>query len=193
MKNNNILCGAIVVCLTSPAAFALVPVPFEGTVVTGTLNFAGNANNYFDPANGFVPTGQGYINESSPTVTIEGPGGIFGFADAADVDTANLFGNELTIGDDDVGGDALPWTMTFTDTAFTGLNVSLNSDNFINGGLTASVTGDTITVSWAGDPVPDSDPQYTGTVDLISAPPVPCRTAWRRLDCWGWSLLGWQH
>ncbi len=43
-----------------------------GQQVTGSLQFNGGGLNYFDPANPTVPAG--YLNTSSPTVTIAVPG-----------------------------------------------------------------------------------------------------------------------
>ena len=47
-----------------------------GKPVTGSLQFNGGGLNYFDPANPTVPTG--YLNTSSPTVTIGDPAQEFG-------------------------------------------------------------------------------------------------------------------
>lgn len=50
-----------------------------GTSVFGDLNFAGFTENFFDPANGYVPAGS--PNSSGPTVAISGPGLGFVFED----------------------------------------------------------------------------------------------------------------
>ena len=50
-----------------------------GTWVFGDLNFSGFGENFFDPANGFVPSGS--PNSSGPTVGIAGPGLGFAFED----------------------------------------------------------------------------------------------------------------
>ena len=117
---------------------------FDGTQVTGALTEG--STNLFDPANNGVPPG--YANTNSPTITL-GPGdNTFGFQDSYNTDTADFNGTTLTVTDAMNANGALPWTMTFTDAAVTGITPV--SDNFINGGIAASVTGDTITLKWAG-------------------------------------------
>jgi PEP-CTERM motif len=61
----------------------------------------------------------------------------------------NFTGNTLTVTDKVLFG-AANWIMTFTDTAFTGLNLVQNTDTFIPGGVTGVLSGDTITLDWAG-------------------------------------------
>ena len=62
-------------------AFAALPARagIVGTSVFGELNFSGFTQNFFDPANGFVPPGS--PNSSSPTVEIGAPGLGFAFED----------------------------------------------------------------------------------------------------------------
>jgi hypothetical protein len=119
-----------------------------GTSVTGTLEFiTPGTPNYFNPANGFVPAGN--LNTAGPTVAISSTATEFGFADLINTDTANFTGSTLTVTDKVLFG-AANWIMTFTDTAFTGLNLVQNSDTFIPGGVTGVLSGDTITLDWAG-------------------------------------------
>jgi MYXO-CTERM domain-containing protein len=128
-----------------------------GSQVTGSLQFTApppTGPNYYDPANGYVngPSGVfpgGSLNSAGTTVAISGSSIEFGFHDGANTDSADFTGSQLTITDIDVGG-ANPWTMIFTDSAFTSL--SKVSDNFINGGLTGVLVGDVLTVNWGGDP-----------------------------------------
>lgn len=121
-----------------------------GSQVTGSLNFNGGANNFFDPANGFVPGG--FLNTAGPTVTIAEPAVEFGFDDGANLDTANFTATQLIIRDVVNGAGASPWSMTFISTAFLGATLVEDSDSFPTGGATASLVGDTITVNWAGLP-----------------------------------------
>jgi PEP-CTERM motif-containing protein len=88
------------------------------------------------------------MNDSGPTVIINGSP-TFGFEDGANFDQANFSANQLAISDENLGGGATNWTMIFTDTAFT--SVSKISDNFSNGGLSYSLVGDVLTITWAGD------------------------------------------
>jgi hypothetical protein len=119
-----------------------------GTSVTGSLEFlTPGTPNYFNPANGFVPAGS--LNTAGPTVAISSTATEFGFADLINTDTVNFTGNTLTVTDKVLFG-AANWIMTFTDTAFTGLNLVQNTDTFIPGGVTGVLSGDTITLDWAG-------------------------------------------
>jgi hypothetical protein len=164
-------------CVTAGCCLSLLPLPAKangliGTSVTGGLYFEGNPANYFDPANDYVP--DGYLNTAGTTVTIESPEPEFGFADSANTDLANFSASQFTIEDvlsSTAGGSDNPWTMTFTDTAFTGMSFAKVTDFFPNGGLTDSLVGDLLTISWAGGPVNAND-DYTSTftVSLVPEP-----------------------
>jgi PEP-CTERM motif len=133
----------VILAMALPAKADLI-----GTSVTGSLQFiTPGTPNYFNPANGFVPAG--YLNAAGPTVAISSTGTEFGFADLINTDTVNFTGSTLTVTDKVLFG-AANWIMTFTDTAFTGLNLVQNSDTFIPGGVTGVLSGDTITLDWAG-------------------------------------------
>jgi PEP-CTERM motif len=133
----------VILAMALPAKADLI-----GTSVTGSLQFiTPGTPNYFNPANGFVPAG--YLNAAGPTVAISATATEFGFADLINTDTVNFTGSTLTVTDKVLFG-AANWIMTFTDTAFTGLNLVQNSDTFIPGGVTGVLSGDTITLDWAG-------------------------------------------
>jgi hypothetical protein len=115
-----------------------------GTHVTGSLKFDGNTKNYFDPTNGFVPTG--YLNKTGgTTVTVSATSVEFGFKDGSNTDTADFTGNTLSIKDISTGGSS-SFVMTFTDAAFSGLKLAKVSDTF-DDGLTASLVGTTLTLT----------------------------------------------
>jgi len=136
------------------------------SVATGSIMFDTNPLNYYDPANGFVPA-NGYMNSASgfnsPTVTVlyslSTP--TWGFNDGDNLDVAWLYGplagppfivNALNIKDDNLANGAFNWTQTFTDTAFAGLQLVQTSDSFpSNNDVTATLVGDVVTVTWAGD------------------------------------------
>ena len=142
-----------------------------GTSMTGSLEFGSLMTNYYDPANGYVPSG--YENTAGTTVTIASPTVEFGFADSNNTDSANFSASQFTIEDSlssTSGGTDNPFTMTFTDPAFAGQSLSKATDFFPNG-LTYSLTGSTITISWAGSAVKAND-DYTSTF-VISAVPEP--------------------
>lgn len=163
------------------AGFCLVLIPLGakangliGTSVTGKLMFAGFTANYYDSANGFVPA-SGYLNSGgATTVTVASPAVEFGFQDAHNTDSANFSASQFTIEDvldPTAGGTDTPFVMTFTDTAFAGQSLTKATDFFPNGGLSYSVSGTTITISWGGGPINSND-DYTSTF-VIKAVPEP--------------------
>jgi hypothetical protein len=121
-----------------------------GTSVTGSLVFNGGSPNCFAPGSGCSgapPAGD--ENASGATVPISATLVEFGYTDAANADAVNFTGSGFTVTDDVLEG-AGSFVMTFTDTAFTGLTLSKISDDFTNGGLTASLSGDVLTIDWGG-------------------------------------------
>jgi hypothetical protein len=161
-----------------PALFALLTallmVPtlasadgLTGTTVSGQFNIGGASTNYFDPSNGFVPSG--FQNDAGPTVVINGSP-TFGFNDSFNFDQANFTDSTLTISDlDQPSAGALNWEMVFTDSAFAGASVSKVSDTFDNGGLSVNLVGDDLTVSWVGDTV-RSDFDFSAAYDIATVP-----------------------
>ncbi len=174
-----ILALAVSVFVTSTSAFAQL----AGTSDTGTFAPSGGGypgGNYFDPAflsanpsiGGSVPAGS--ANSSSPTITIAAGDNPFGFQDTYNLDTADFNGSTLTVTDAMNQNGALPWTMTFTDSAFTGITTV--SDDFINGGIDASIAGDVITLNWDGSYGPDEyvlHGTYTAVFDVSSSAAAP--------------------
>jgi hypothetical protein len=146
-----------------------------GTHVTGSLKFEGNPTNYFDPANGFVPTG--YLNKTGgPTVTISATGVEYGFHDGANTDSADFTGSTLSIKDISNGGSSA-FVMTFTDAAFSGLKLTKVSDTF-DGGLTASLVGTTLTLtSKCTDECGTYNALFTLSSLTIAAVPEPSQLA----------------
>ena len=137
-----------------------------GTQVTGSLGFGGGTTNYFDPNNGFVPTG--YLNKTSgTTVTIAEPAIEFGFSDGSNTDTANFTDTQLVVTDVSTSGGASV-LMTFTDAAFANTTVSIASSNFT--GLTATRSGNTITVAYGSFSTIGT---FTGTINITSPSSVP--------------------
>ena len=174
-----------VALLTVGLGLALLPLHAKangliGTSVTGAVYFGTLPDNYFDPANGFVPAG--YENTAGTTVTIASPAVEFGFADSSNTDLANFSATQFTIEDvlsGSAGGSDNPFTMTFTDTAFAGQSFTQVSDSFPTGGLTGTLVGNTFTVSWAGGPVVAND-DFTSTF-VVSAVPEP--STWAAVGC----------
>ncbi len=172
MKNRKYLVlgmAALLLALCIPAQADLL-----GTTVTGSLKFDGNINNYFDPAHAFVPAG--YLNAAGTTVTIASPAVEFGFDDGFNLDTANFTGAQLTITDvvEQSGQTDFNVTMTFTDAAFAGMNVVELGDVFPNGGFTAALAGDVLTLTWAGGAV---NPGTLTATYALTAVPEPASIA----------------
>ena len=141
-----------------------------GTQVTGSLLFQGHPLNYFDPVNGFVPTG--YENASGTTVKIAEPAIEFGAVFPANTDIANFTPTQLILTDIvNSSGNNVPFTISFVDTAFFGMAVSKVSDTFANGGTVASLTGDVLTVAWNGSSV--NAGTLEAVYDFSSSAPEP--------------------
>jgi hypothetical protein len=139
-----IVAAAAVACVSGGAAKAATLV---GTQVAGGLYFPGRLQNYFDSANGFVPAG--YLNTTGTTVTISATAVEFGYSDGTAVITADFTGNQLMVTDEpQYTATYLPLQLVFTNTAFT--NLTAGADSFPNGGVAASLSGDVITLAWAG-------------------------------------------
>ena len=154
------------IAATGPSVVVGLSNALFGTAVTGTLQFYGVGSNYFDPANGSVPAG--FANSISPTFTLGAGSNTFGYQNEYDTDTATFVGSTLTVTDIMNENGADPWTMTFTDAAFTGITSVF--DNFINGGINASVSGGVITLAWAGSYSPSYvlSGTYVAVFDLNS-------------------------
>ncbi len=156
-------CGVFAfIALALPAQADLV-----GTPVTGSVMFASNPNNYFDPANGLVPAG--FLNTAGSTVVISPTSTEFGFNDGLNMDTADFTGTTLTV-TDDVFNNAFNWVMTFTDPAFSGLSLVPGADTFTNGGVTGTLIGDTITLNWLGTTTADGLLTASFTVQPTNTP-----------------------
>ena len=114
-----------------------------GTQVTGVMNIAGAPANFFDPANGYVPSG--YLNKTDgTTVTIADPAVEFGFQDGNNLDTADFTDTTLTLTDVSKSS-SVSNTYQFTNAAFAGLTLLKTSDTF-TGGVTANLDGTTLTI-----------------------------------------------
>ncbi len=139
-----------------------------GTKVNGTLTFNGGTVNYFDPANGFVPAGDG--NAAGANNVVIGPGVEFGFNDGANRDVANFSAMQLVVRDVCLSGANCtfngPFKMTFTDTAFTSASILSNDLN-----VTFSFAGDVLTVNYPGAFVADNN--ATAVFSIGSTAPTP--------------------
>ena len=127
----------------SPARATLI-----GTQVTGSLNFPGWPQNFFDPANGRVPAG--YLNSNGITVTISSNAVEYGYNDGTVLISADFTGTQLVVTDHVMltAPHYNPIELVFSNTTFSSLQKV--SDTFPNGGLTSSLSGNVITLDWAG-------------------------------------------
>jgi hypothetical protein len=149
----------MVVVSAKPADASLI-----GLSVLGEINFGGGGTNYYDPANGFVPAG--FLNTASATVVIADPAQEFGFLDGANRDTADFTGTQLIVTDQVFSG-AASWVMRFTSAGFAGVTLTELVDSFPTGGVTATVVGNVITLSWAGTNTPGA---FRAVYDVAAVP-----------------------
>jgi hypothetical protein len=125
-----------------------------GTSVTGDVEFPTffGTTNYFDFGNGFVPSG--FLNDSGTTVTISATEPEFGFASSLAKVSADFAADQLTISNQilelDPNGIST-YIFTFIDPAFLGQSFKKLSDTFNDGGLTGSLSGDEITLTWSAN------------------------------------------
>jgi hypothetical protein len=141
-----------------------------GTSVNGTIFFTGFTPNYFNPLDGLVPAGHG--NSTGLPVTV-GSGIEFGVSDGNVLYNFDFSGTTLHI--TDTVGTPSPengFTATFTDTGFTELSVL---DDTL-AGLNASLSGDVLTLTFAGFLSPESVVGNVGTADYLLFG-SPARTA----------------
>ena len=118
-----------------------------GTSVNGTFFVNGSTSfNFFDPGNGFVPSGYG--NFAGLPVTI-GSGIEFAVSNGILLYTFDFTGTTLTVTNTTSSptGEAL-FAATFTDSAFSGLNLSTVSNTMA--GLSAGLVGGVLTVNFTG-------------------------------------------
>ncbi len=125
-----------------------------GSAVTGSLYFgASTATNEFSTANG-----------GSGAIAMIGPGVEFTYSDAYNTDTVNFSSTGLRIADT-VAVNALPFTMVFSDAAFTGFSLLTDQSGFTYG-----FSGDVLTVNFTGARTAGT---YTTTFDYPAVASAP--------------------
>ncbi len=142
-----------------------------GTSVTGSLFLGPALADYYVSASGATVS---YLGIFAPTatqpVTISDPGLEFrmthvaGLVSSADFTDSGLSVTWVPRGFADIV------TQIFTSNAFEGLTVSEVSDNFPHG-VTASITGSTLTVLWGAGAYPDTGETFTAVYGFSSATP----------------------
>lgn len=139
-KTRLLACAAtLVLAFSAPAMADLV-----GTSVTGSMNIAGDSNNYFDPANGQVPDWAQNATLGT-TMPIDATLYEFGFQNDTHIAVADFIGDGLTFIDLSSEGSPADITYTFTNSAFAGLSLVETINNF-DSGFNASLVGDVITL-----------------------------------------------
>ena len=159
-----------------------------GASVSGNLEIlAAPAANFFERTYGYSLSSSTAYQTNSTTVTIADPAVEFGFQESNNVasldftDTQLIF-NEVTTAPN------IPvhaFRITFTSSAFNGLALTKLQDNFYSGGLTATLTNDTLVITNPGSegiaqgeygavfqfaPIPTPEP---GTIVMaVSALPI---------------------
>ncbi|WP_414529618.1 hypothetical protein [Nodularia chucula] len=166
--------SAAVGILASSASPVQALMVMVGTPITGSLLFGGNSTNFYSPTNGFVPTGQGYLNASdqnnSATVPLSETATEFGFVDSSNTNTADFTTIGLTI-QNITNGNSISYQQIFVSSAFTGLSINKIADTFLNAGVTASLIDDTITIGIPG--FNNTPGTFTASFEFSNATPVP--------------------
>jgi hypothetical protein len=119
-----------------------------GSSVSGQMLILNGPPNYFDPANGFVPSGYGNSAPNGPNNITIGSGIEFGYQDGANTDTVDFGSTNVTLQDVD-NSNSVAVTFVFTDSLFVGATLTAGADNFPDG-VTAGISGQTLTISMAG-------------------------------------------
>src|ERR1700733_7532596 len=104
-----------------------------GSSVSGQMLISDSPPNYFDPANGFVPSGYGNSSPHGPNNVTIGSGVEFGYQDTANAITADFTGTGVTLQDVSTSPLSVSISFLFTDTLFAGATITAGSDNFPNG------------------------------------------------------------
>lgn len=133
MKQVKHAIGAIAVALGTLGAAAPAHAGLAGDSVYGTLCFSvGAVCQFWNPQNAVVGAGVEYY-----------------YTDGANDDSADFSDTQLII-TDNVKSSANGWVMTFQIADLLGATVMEVSDNFTNGGVSYSLVGDTLSLTWNG-------------------------------------------
>jgi hypothetical protein len=117
------------------------------TTIFGSLEFAGVTGNFYDPKNGFVPSGFG---NSGGLPVMLGAGVEFGAVFPTSTDTADFTSTSLVLQNVTSLGGVRAWTQTFTASTPDFFSGSTLVQNTLPGGVTFNADGDTLTVQWGG-------------------------------------------
>ena len=139
--------------LASPASASLI-----GDTINGELNFSTLPQNWFDPANGFVPGGSSGIQPQAVVDDVDAAFFEFQFRDSASGINVDVDENSVTINQFafDPGSGFNSWEITLTDLDWLGtpgqiVGLEVDFDQF---GLTTAFGPDSLTFNWAGGTLP---------------------------------------
>lgn len=136
-----------------------------GQSVFGNLNFGASATNLFDPAN--IGLSQGALNELSNPVIVSGTQGEFTHVVNSVIGVfVQIRDDNFTVSTDVATPPAASWSIALTSTAFIGLILTETSDNFVDGGVSGALAGDTLTLNWGGT---STSGFYQANFDLAAA------------------------
>lgn len=120
-----------------------------GQSVFGNLNFGASTTNLFDPAN--IGLSQGALNELSNPVIVSATQGEFTHVDNGVIGVfLQIRDDNFTVSTDVATRTAVSWSISLTSAAFVGLILTETSDNFVDGGVSGALAGNTLTLNWGG-------------------------------------------
>jgi hypothetical protein len=157
-----------------------------GTAVTGNLHFNTFSLDFFDPANGGVPSG--YLNSSGTTVSVAEPAVEFGYSDGGTLITVNITSSQIIISDTNIFSvleSFNGFTVTLADVGLTGLSPVSNT-------FSGSYTLGNGTLSFDVDPFRGTE-NRTAVFDLTAAIPEPSTWAMMLLGSAGVSFMAYRR
>src|SRR5262249_22090317 len=115
----------------------------------------------------------GFLNTASPTVNISVGQSEFGYKDSANFIVADFGSTTFLLSDFSTSGSAAQ-SLTFTDSAFNGLTLLETNDTY-PGGVTASLSGDTLTLTTSSFDTPGNyNAQFTLVPQSVPEPSMLC-------------------
>jgi hypothetical protein len=149
------LIGAVAACIGLLGLGGQAQAGLLGDSVFGTLCFnVGASCQFWNPQN----------------ATVVDPGVEYLYSDSANDDSADFSDSQLIV-TDLVKGGANGWVMTFKIPDLLGATISEVSDNFTNGGVSFSLVGDTLSLTWQGTGTTDN--LLTAVYDIQTRAAVP--------------------
>lgn len=165
-----LLLAATITLLIEPVA---VHAFREGEQVTGVLNFDGGSTNYFDPGEGFVPSG--FLNQNGTTVAFGNTAPEFGFAGPGNEANADFTSPATLVLRGAARGTEAPFQMRFTGLVPGSFgSITQLSNSFPDATTSYSASNNIITFTFNGVSTPGA---YTAVFAVTSSvpEPAPCK------------------